>query len=298
METDSYTVRLKSLLDRVGVSQHVTEPTHVCGHILDLVLTDQVSDLLVSVYVDTFISDHAAVHCGLHGQKPIPLKSEITYRKLKSIVHADFATDIGESELLQNPSQNLSKLVEQYDACLSNTLNKHAPLKTRNIPLRPPAPWIQEEVFDAKRERRRLERHWRKTKLPNDRAAFQTQRRLVSDMIDVQKSKYFLAEITKCGKDQKALFRVVDTLLHRRNKLVLPEHDNIHDVLQMFGDFFSDKIRKIRTSLEASGDSPLELVCNAQPNQRPVPSMTKVNLATPDEIKKGHSRLPKQIVWS
>ena len=84
-----------------------------------------------------------------------------------------------------------------------------------------------------------------------NRVRFQTQRRLVSDMITTQKSDYFLSEITRCGKDQKALFRVVDTLLHRRSKLVLPEHDDIQDILEMFGSFFSDKIQKIRQNLNS-----------------------------------------------
>ena len=79
-------------------------------------------------------------------------------------------------------------------------------------------------MFDAKRKRRRLERRWRTTKSLADRAAFVKQKRLVNDMIIAEKSKYYLAQITECGKDQKALFRVIDALLHRRSKPKLPEH--------------------------------------------------------------------------
>ena len=105
-------------------------------------------------------------------------------------------------------------------------------------------------------------------------------------MITTQKSDYFLSEITRCGKDKKALFRVVDTLLHRRSKLVLQEHDDIQDILEMFGSFFSDKIQKIRQNLNTViKDSP-EHSNPTRPHQGLVPEMTEFKVITPDEVKK------------
>ena len=38
--SDRETIQLSDLLDTLNITQHVTEPTHVKGHMLDLVLTN------------------------------------------------------------------------------------------------------------------------------------------------------------------------------------------------------------------------------------------------------------------
>ena len=242
VETDHSTIRLKRLLESVDVTQSVTEATHIGGHTLDLVLIRQDSQLLQSNSVKAFFSDHGCVHCNLTGYKPKISKSVITYRNFKRIAQTDFAKDIEESLLSRQPAGSLNELVEQYNSTLTGILNKHAHQKTKSMSLRPSVPWIQENVFNAKRKRRRLERCWRKTKSLVDRDAFTRQRRVVNDMITAAKSEYYLAQIAECGNDQKALFRVIDALMHRRSKPRLPELDSTHDILEMFSNFFISKI--------------------------------------------------------
>ena len=51
----------------------------------------------------------------------------------------------------------------------------HAPVTNRFVTLRPHAPWYDEEVRDAKHERRKLERTWRRSKQPDDHEAYRKQ---------------------------------------------------------------------------------------------------------------------------
>ena len=57
---------------------------------------------------------------------------------------------------------------EDLAMCYNNTLKKilddHAPVVTRTTINRPHVPWITEEIRASKRERRRAEKKWRRSK--------------------------------------------------------------------------------------------------------------------------------------
>ena len=73
------------------------------------------------------------------------------------------------SDLLKKPEDSLDELVCQYSQVLCELLDKHAPLKTRTLTVRPEAPWMEDSIFSARKERRRLERRWRLSRLTIDR---------------------------------------------------------------------------------------------------------------------------------
>ena len=77
-------LKLLDLLESVGLRQHVTQPTHVHGHTLDLIITRH-SDQIVHdpPQIDRFISDHASFLCKLLHDKPAVTINAVTYRKLK-----------------------------------------------------------------------------------------------------------------------------------------------------------------------------------------------------------------------
>ena len=73
------------------------------------------------------------------------------------------------SPLLSESSNDLLTLLHLYNSELSSVLDEHAPLKSRMVTIRPAAPWFSEEIKLERRVRRRLERRWRGTRLPEDR---------------------------------------------------------------------------------------------------------------------------------
>ena len=80
-----------------------------------------------------------------------------------------FRQDVALSPLLSEASSDLLTLLHLYNSELSSVLDKHAPLKSRIVTIRPAAPWFSEEIELERRVRRRLERRWRRTRLPEDR---------------------------------------------------------------------------------------------------------------------------------
>jgi len=259
---DSSTIRLKTCLDTHDLMQHVAEPTHISGHTLDLVMTRSSSNIVVSVCVKSFLSDHAAVHCELQGQKPRNPRTKLTYRKFKGVDKTAFANDIKNSRLITNPAESLCDLTDQYFSVLVGILDQHAPKKTRTITLKPSVPWINDEIMTEKKKRRQLERVWRRTKCSLDRDRFKEQRGQVNNLIIKSKTDFFLSKITECGQDQKALYRVVNQLLHKRNTPKLPEYDSLQEMLESFSEYFVTKIQTIRTKLD--NETPMNLVHTGQ----------------------------------
>lgn len=80
--------------------------------------------------------------------------------------------DSATSELCQNPSDDLQELVSSYNNTLVAALDKQAPLMTRIIIQRPRVPWFSQEIREAKRQRRKAEKRWRKSRLESDLSIF------------------------------------------------------------------------------------------------------------------------------
>jgi endonuclease/exonuclease/phosphatase family metal-dependent hydrolase len=81
---DARTKRFLEVLEIFDLVQHVTEPTHQSGNILDLVITQR-SFGINNCIVSEHLSDHSCVLFDAKIAKPQPLKRAIRYRKTKSI---------------------------------------------------------------------------------------------------------------------------------------------------------------------------------------------------------------------
>ncbi len=140
-------------------------PTHRNGHTLDLILTRKDSSLFrTQPFVDHRISDHDSIICVFKAKRPPLERKTVTSRKTKGIDETEFAKDIASSVLATDLSDIPDTCVNQYESTLLSLLDKHAPLKSQTVVLRDKRPWITDDVKQMKRERRRLERTWRKDK--------------------------------------------------------------------------------------------------------------------------------------
>ena len=129
--------------------------------------------------------------------------------------------------------------------------------------------------------RRKLERRWRMTKSFHDYNAYILQCRCVQQLISSSKSDYYTSIIDENRTNQKALFKVVDHLLNRKEAPKLPALPP-NDLPDYFASFFIDKIANIRRSLSTH--------CNvdypAIPAASALPNMVEFNYVTSFEIEK------------
>ena len=76
-----------------------------------------------------------------------------------------------------------------YNSELSSILDKHAPLKSRIVTIRPASPLFCEEI-KLERTRRRLERKWQWSGLPEDRILSIEQNRIVNQLLFAARQAY------------------------------------------------------------------------------------------------------------
>ena len=183
--SDADARKLQDFLECLGLEQHVSEPTHILGHTLDLIISRKCQLVIDrSPSVDRLFSDHFSVVCGLQMPKPAVFGKEHTYRNLKGVDIDKLRSNLRNSELCLVPPSALENLISSYNAMLADTLNRHAPLKTRVVTVRPCLPWLNEDIREAKRTRCKSEKRLAKTKSQADFGHYKVCRNRVTSLLN------------------------------------------------------------------------------------------------------------------
>ncbi|CAG2217672.1 unnamed protein product [Mytilus edulis] len=256
----------ETLSDR-GLVQHVVGATHVRGHTLDVIITREDSSIVIGIPSIEELHlcndkgvpslDHFAVHCSLNVNKPPKKRESMKFRKLEEIVIDDFNTDINCSNFMPNQTATLDELVSTYDSVLSSIIEKHAPMQSKTITLRPNTEWHSSELRTAKTERRKAERKMRKTKLEVHKQLYKEQCIKTHKLLLKCKTDYYSDKILEIGCDQKKLFNLTNKLMGNTKTVVLPSRECDKDISNRFGDFFLNKIETIMRCLSSEDDSSL-----------------------------------------
>ena len=160
-----------------------------------------------------------------------------------------FQKDIRSSELFNNSPVDVDVLADQYHTVISDLISIHAPLTTHAVASRPPAPWYTSEIALARKERRRLERRWRHTKLTVDREIFVALKLVVNNMLYKAKADYYV-NLVKCQSgNPKKLWTTINSLSGNAKPKVLPDHDDLSSLVNSFNLFFTDKVTQIRAKI-------------------------------------------------
>ena len=166
-------------------------------------------------------------------------------------------------------------------------------MKYKTITIRSEAAWYTEEIHEARRIRRKLERKRRKTGLEVDFQIYSNQRQAVTRLLHAIKTDYYCDKIQSNDKDAKLLFRMVDTLLHRSGEPALPACESPSYLANIFQHFFLERVALIHQGIQATltdldlgalpwGPEELPAAC----------SLTCFRLATHDDIRQLMSKAP------
>ena len=249
---------MKTLIFDHNFVQLVNQSTHRLGHTLDwLLCRDTDSVLLSHTVTDIPFSDHKALFFDLSISRPKRQKVTVTIRPTKQIDLDDFKSDVKDDALKLMAHSSDLRLVADFNSTLSDTLDRHAPLKTKTISDRHLAPWVDDIVREAKRQLRRTERQWRATKLTVHRQIFKQHREMLKDTQKSAKRAFFCGRLEDF-KDSKTLFRVADELFGKKGESkVLPLTIPRDKLPERFSNFFSEKISTIRDKLDAHAQTSL-----------------------------------------
>ena len=164
--------------------------------------------------------------------------------------------DILRSDLLLSPSSDVNTLLIQYESVLGGLLEKHAPLLTHTIRCRPNSPWYNDELRQAKKELRRLERTTFSRSggcLEIHRQIFEKKRQQYKRAIASSKIKYHRDQLSNCNA--RELFRKVDNLSRPQSLKQLPDNSGSSLSLpERFQQFVVNKVKTITDSLQSESD--------------------------------------------
>ncbi|PIK54972.1 hypothetical protein BSL78_08111 [Apostichopus japonicus] len=132
---------------------------------------------------------------------------------------------------------------------MSDLLNKHAPLSTKRVVIRPKQPWFTNSLHSAKRNRRKAERKWISSRSLIDFDKFKKERNSYNIQLYRSKCTFLNNKIMDCGNDFKSMFRTINDILQRKRPTKLPDHDSAKDLADQFAAYFSTKIQTIRDNL-------------------------------------------------
>ena len=240
-------INLADLLDTSGFVQHVSGATHERGNTLDLIVTAKTSNPLTTPVSPTnLLTDHYALECDLNVVKPERPKRRVRYRKFASIDKRAFTADIRDAFAVTSVES-----IDNYNTAIEAIVNKHAPVVTRVIADRPKTPWHTEELSCAKRDLRRAERRWRKTRITVHRQIYTTLREEYRRQLAATKASHFCAVISEAEHNMKKMFGVTNALLGRSVPAQLPDTSNGVALAGTFQKFFVENITDIRRSIDS-----------------------------------------------
>ena len=161
--------QLQLLLDSFGLVQHVTQPTHTHGGILDVIITRSgciINELTVG---QPSISDHGPVACTLSFALPgSPVFTSRLVRGWKKLDRDKFRWAILSSPVCRDDDfyagMDADALFQVYEEALRDLLDLMLPQHLVRSRPNLTSPWFDEKCRVVKRDVRRLERRYRSSK--------------------------------------------------------------------------------------------------------------------------------------
>lgn len=302
--------KLIDITSSFGLSQFVVGPTHEHGHTLDLIFANSF-DFQIKIVdpVSYSISDHFPLFFELPNvakRNNLLKKNMVTFRNLKNVDIPSFASDLGtslSSMLICAEDSSFAELLNVYNNTLDLELNKVAPLQSKAFPISSAPPWIDAEYRFNRASRRRLESKWRKSKLPEDKTEYVSQRKFCANMCNEKRCSYYKNLIASKKGDQRALYSIVNGLFDKnKSSCTLPEHNNPKELANTINDFYVNKVDTLRSKIPLSNHDYISSTTsnfNGTPldSFRPVTEAELSDILNKSGIKTSfHDKLPAKIL--
>jgi len=283
--------QLTDLIEARGVLQRVDVPTHkgsantTTQNTLDLIIHLDGMPLLTSTptTIDVGFSDHLLVLADVFVARPKAEMCTYTYRNHKNFDRDKFVDLILGSDACINPADDVNAYATQMQRAIVNALDSVAPLRTRTKRISKfNSRWLSDAAVEAKRNRRRLEKRWLKSKSEADRVAYRVACRRTNDEINRARGVFCKSRLDECAGDSRQLWRVTKDLLHadRRTQAA----DEAPGLCNILSSFFVDKVEKIRDIIR-SDLLTMPAVSFSFEIQRCYTSISQFTTVTVEEVK-------------
>ena len=216
----------------------------------------------------------------------------MTFRRIKGVDLRALSDEIFSSGLCTNTPDTLSDLVTCYNSTLASSLDQHAPLITKTIPARPLVPWFNDDIKEARKQRRKAERRRRHTGLEADLRVYKATKNNTNSLMNEARKVFFKGFIEDNSTDQKKLFSSTKRLLGRENEIEYPKFNDSAVLADKFMDYFVQKIDIIQNKLDnMASTAPSHIASENVPD---VPSISQFTLLSESDVQKLIEATPKK----
>ena len=224
--SDSGPAAFLDVLDSFNLINKVNEPTHKLANALNLIILDANSNTIPRVTVDWLFSDHNMILFDMPLPHRITIPEVKVYRKTKNINPEVFIRDIGKFHLHKPLGSSLEDKVNYYHSMFQSILDVHAPIKRCKCSNRPSIPWFNQEIAEAIRHQRHLERVCYREKSNREALAlFHSQCQFVANLLHKAEWKFFFTSIIENYAKYKCIYEIcIIYLADPRTHLYLPAH--------------------------------------------------------------------------
>ena len=283
-----------SVLDVFGLIQLVPGPT-LDNNLLDIVAGQKEECIVEEVQVDDAgcISDHrhvlAHLRIGWRRQTSVTFK----YRRIYQMDHVQFETNWRASSLFINPAKNVDEYRDQLADDVTQELDRLAPVKTatRSSSGGLVNRFLTTEAIDSKKERRRLERKWKRTSKESDRQAYRKCCQSTNLLIHKSRAEYYGSRIASFPNDPRKRWTSVKDLLHNLAKDNSRTADEDLVACNSISAFFLQKLQTINDAItiKLSGHVPNPFSYDNFHVDQQLSSFTEVTI---DKVRKLLTSMP------
>jgi len=170
-------------------------------------------------------------------------------RNYQNIDLENLKRDILNSDLYDsNTLSSIETAVAAYNNELQRIIDLHAPVQKYYVKNNS-QPWWNKECQDARRERRRAERCYRKNRTLETRLLYKHKCNKAASVIHSARECFFRNKLDMAKGDSKATYSIIDYLLGQRKSKTLPTGEDDEKTANDFSNYFQSKIEKIHSEL-------------------------------------------------
>ena len=248
-------VRFHEILNLFDLKQHVSGPTHIMGHTIDVVITRNHDMTVGNIKVTRYnMSHHFLIDFEVNAKVKEVFTKTIHYRKLKDIDNNKFTEDIKLALCHLSEATLVEDKVTNYTTVTRDVVDKHAPLLTKDIKINPRAPWFDSEYASIRRKRRKAEKNYRRSGSLEDKALYIALTKEATNIAQQKKNTYIKDKLNS-DKSSKNLYSIVNNLLDNNKEVCLPSSSTDKELANKFQVYFREKVNKIRASIHVTNNS-------------------------------------------
>ena len=241
--------KMGKIINNLKLEQMISEPTRITQNsasLIDLLITNKSSMITKVDVLPGPVADHEAIAFWLNLEKPKRPPVVKTYRCLKNYSPDRFCNLLMDEVVTLNGilhTDEVNTQVKILSTVMNKCINDCAPVVTREI-VRPPAPWINEDIKKSMKERDSLQRNLKYAKYNEElRDEYKEQKRKVKSEINKGRKSYYREEFNRNKNNISGSWKTVKNMLGDNNDkfdLTAESKENLIAKAEKFNEYFAN----------------------------------------------------------